>query len=155
MESLVISASYQNLIAGHRREFQKIPKKDLEEDLARSSCKNFLWGPRMNFHTSTNAEHRQDLDVRTSREGFQHSSTGSPQDLVTRTCARSCKGLLRISPGSLPDPLKDLYKIMQGPCGGLQDHARACKISKRIHQDLYNISQNRKGPWARSSCQDP
>ena len=41
------------------------------EDVTRSSYKNFLWASQENFHTSTTAEHLQDLNARTCWGGFQ------------------------------------------------------------------------------------
>jgi hypothetical protein len=44
-------------------------------------------------------------------------STGYPQELLTRTCTRSCKDTERVSLGLLPARAsnKDLYKITQTP----------------------------------------
>ena len=54
-------------------------------------------------------------------------TTGSPQDLLTRTCARSCKDTARIH--------QDLFKsVSRGP---VQDHTKAPdSISARSPQDL-------------------
>ena len=44
-------------------------------------------------------------------------STGYPQELLTRTCTRSCKDTERVSLGLLPSRAssKDLYEITQTP----------------------------------------
>ena len=98
-------------------------------------------------------------------------STGSPQDLLKRTCTRSCKDLLeRTSPGSpqylrirtcrsscrdlLEDPTristrssdKDLHKIMQEPLR--EDFTRIPTISS-----YQNLSKLMQGPL-RGSHQD-
>ena len=53
-------------------------------------------------------------------------SPGPLQDLLTRTCTRSCKTALHVTRISTTSFHKDLYKIMQGPL-------------KEFHQDLYKL----------------
>ena len=81
------------------------------KDFTRTSYKYFMSASQNNFHRSTSKEsHLQDLNGRTSKREFpkdlckilsqgpvqdkvKTSSGGSPQDLLTRACTRSCKGL--------------------------------------------------------------
>ena len=64
-------------------------------------------------------------------------STGSPQDLHTRTHTRSCKDIQRISPG----PPQDLFtRASTGSCKGIwQKFTRISTKSSR--KDLYKITQ--------------
>ena len=58
---------------------------------------------------------------------LERNSSGSPQDLLVRTCARLCKDLLEdVSQIFTRSSHKDLYKITQGPVTG-------------FYQDLHNI----------------
>jgi hypothetical protein len=61
-----------------------------------------------NSHTST------DADISKIMEGLlRRNSTRSPQDLLIKTCARSCKDLFRDFTRILTTSShKDLYKIM-------------------------------------------
>ena len=70
--------------APHRKEFTRLSQKD--HDFTRPSCKSFLWAsPKKKMHTSTsNAEHHQALNA-------GKIWTVSPQDLLTKACARLCK----------------------------------------------------------------
>ena len=75
--------------------------------------KIFSQGP-VRYHAEASREFNQEL--------FKNV-----QDLSTRTCTRSCKGLWQHCTGlSARSSNKDLYKIMQGPPRG-------------FHQDLYKI----------------
>jgi len=71
-----------------------------------------------------------------SKDLLKRISTGSPQDLQTRTCTRSCKDTWRISPGALqelptmkifmPGPLKEARKIaIKGPVAAGADLTRS------------------------------
>ena len=109
--------SYQNLRPGQERQRATF----YIEVTTRLSYKKFLGASRKNFHTSTAiAEHLQDLHARAFEAGFEQDQ--SPQDLLTRTCTRSCKepptkDLTRISRDlltctrSCKDPLDDCRKI--------------------------------------------
>ena len=73
-----------------------------------TSYKNFLWTSTKNFHTSTSAEHLQDLNARTSWGWFQQDLQ---KILLTRTYTRPCKDLLK--------DFQDLYqRFSQGTVKG-------------------------------------
>ena len=90
---LPIRTSYQNLIPRHLRALQETgqAKTFYIEDLRRTSYCNFLRTSQKNFHTSTNVEH---LPRSYCKDLLRRISARSPQDLLTRTCMRSCKDLL-------------------------------------------------------------
>ena len=98
-------STHQDLIPKpHTRTPQRVSKGRQRKVL----YKNFLWASQKNFHTSTNAEHRQDLNGRDSWGGFQQDrhtifSQGPVQDH-----ARTPRGCTRTSRSSH----KDLYKIL-------------------------------------------
>ena len=85
--------TYQNLIPGHLREFQRIvdsegPSTVIEDRQKRSSYKNFLWTSQKTFHTRTNAEHLpdqqgsfRDASQRAVRDHARTSKRGFHQDL--------------------------------------------------------------------------
>ena len=89
---------------------------------------------------------RISIDHRKGRsKGFRRISTGSPPDLLTRACTRSCQDLLEdVTRIPTRSSHKDLYKSMQGFCeegsffweGAGQDHART---PQRVHHDLDKI----------------
>jgi hypothetical protein len=65
----------------------------LIEDLARSSYKNCPRASQENFHTSTNAEHLQNLIARPPEEDFNKISTRSGLRILAQVFAlrRSCR----------------------------------------------------------------
>ena len=83
-------STHQDLIPEPHTRTPKRISQDPIKDPTRSSYKNFLWASQQNFHTSTsNAEHLQDFNARTSSGGFQQDlhkifSPGPVQD-PTRT----------------------------------------------------------------------
>ena len=90
-------STHQDPIPEPRTRTSKGSAKDRErmdllyiEDLRRSSYKNFLGASQKNFQTSTNVEHLQDSRC-CCKDILRRISAGSPQDLLTRTCTRSCK----------------------------------------------------------------
>ena len=100
-------------VTGEQQDPLYISIQTSSQDLhTRTSYKNFLWASQKNFHTSTNADHLQDLTARTSRGGFQQDlhkvfSQGPEPDHV-----RTPRGFHQ-----------DLFKsFSQGPA---QDHAKA------------------------------
>ena len=110
------------------------------EDLTRSSYKNFRWASQKNF---IEAPMHRVFKILMQGPPLRRVSTGSPQDLLTRSCTRSSCTVR--TPGGFH---KDLFK--SSAKGPVQDHAKASdSMSLGYPQDLHaraskRISQDRQ-----------
>ena len=97
---LLIRTSYQNLIPGHLRKFQRIVKEG--PSIYRRSHEIFIQELPMSIPEEVSYKHQLRassrswfIDARWCEDLLRRISTGSPQDLLTRTCTRSCKVLMQ------------------------------------------------------------
>ena len=87
--------------------------------------------PRKESHKIDQNRHKwlpgEDVKRSSFKDLLERILPVSPQDLLTRTCARSCRDLCEdVSRIFTKSSHTDLYKIMQGPLTG-------------FHQDLHNF----------------
>ena len=127
-----ISSHHDLIPESHTRTSKKVSKDRQRRTffiacLSRSSYKNFLWPSKKNGHTSTNAQHLQELNARTSWGRFQQDLhkifsqgpvqvmqgplNGSHQDLGNSSPQGTVKDLSNIFMPGLPKTISaDRYK---------------------------------------------
>ena len=131
---------------GPLRESHKIVIKGpaAGEALRRSWYKNLPWAPQKNFHANTCYV----ASARSSRKDLlERILPGFPQNLLTRTCARSCKDLLDLENFSrifTRSSQKGLYKILQGTLTGF--HQNLHNFFKTLAKIL-TLRTSKTAPW--------
>ena len=109
----------------------------------RGSYKILIQEPPKSLPQELSYKHLEDMASAKSscKELLEWILPGSPQDLLIRTCARSCKELLGDASSIFTRSSdKDLHKIMQGPPTGChQDLRSSCSQGplQDLGQDLH------------------